>query len=71
VRVQARLSFNATRSKQIDLDERGCSLRDRTSVTCLPLTLCMEYDGDGADEVIGECMHITMMQAEFAIRTIC
>ncbi len=53
VRVKSKLSFSSALNKQVNLEEKGCTLRDLTPVTCLPLSLCMEYDGDGADDVIG------------------
>ncbi|CAG7835819.1 unnamed protein product [Allacma fusca] len=62
VRVNAKLTFSAhdqqagggvdLNSKQINLEEKSCTLRDNTKVTCLPLNLCMEYDGIGADDTI-------------------
>jgi hypothetical protein len=54
VRVKSKLSFSSALNKQVNLEEKGCTLRDLTAVTCLPLSLCMEYDGEGADDVIGE-----------------
>ncbi|XP_021948515.1 integrin alpha-PS2 isoform X2 [Folsomia candida] len=52
VRVKSKLSFSSALNKQVNLEEKGCTLRDLTPVTCLPLSLCMEYDGEGADDVI-------------------
>ncbi|ODM94960.1 Integrin alpha-PS2 [Orchesella cincta] len=52
VRVKSKLSFPQIANKQINLDEKECTLRDRTSVTCTQLSICMEYDGVGADDVI-------------------
>jgi hypothetical protein len=52
VRVRSKLTFTA--GKQINLEEKSCTLRDGTRVACLPLSLCMSYDGFGADDVIGE-----------------
>lgn len=54
VRVKSKLSFSSALNKQVNLEEKGCTLRDLTPVTCLPLSLCMEYDGEGADDVIGK-----------------
>lgn len=54
VRVKSKLSFSTAINKQVNLDEKGCTLRDLTPVTCLPLSLCLEYDGVGADDVIGK-----------------
>lgn len=54
VRVKSKLSFPHTANKQINLDEKGCTLRDRTAVTCTQLAICMEYDGVGADDVVGK-----------------
>jgi len=52
VRVRSKLTF--TSGKQINLDEKKCTLRDgKTRVACFPLALCMSYDGFGADDVIG------------------
>lgn len=59
VRVKSKLSFPYTSNKQINLDEKGCTLRDRTPVTCTQLAVCMEYDGVGADDVIGKLRQIT------------
>ena len=36
-------------SKQIDLENRNCSLFDGTAVACVPLTLCFEYSGRGVN----------------------
>ena len=38
-----------TESKQIDLETRNCNLLDGTAVACVPLTLCLEYSGQGVD----------------------
>lgn len=38
-----------TESKQIDLDARNCNLLDGTAVACVPLTLCLEYSGQGVE----------------------
>lgn len=54
VRVKSKVSFPHASNKQINLDEKACTLRDRTAVTCTQLAICMEYDGVGADDVIGK-----------------
>jgi hypothetical protein len=36
-------------SKQIDLENKNCSLFDGTAVACVPLTLCFEYSGRGVN----------------------
>lgn len=54
VRVKSKVSFPYASNKQINLDEKACTLRDRTAVTCTQLAICMEYDGVGADDVIGK-----------------
>ena len=64
VRVNAKLTFTNhdqqaagavdLNSKQINLEDKDCTLRDGTKVACLPLNLCMEYDGVGADDTIGK-----------------
>lgn len=38
-----------TETKQIDLENRNCSLFDRTPVACVPLTVCFEYSGRGVN----------------------
>lgn len=36
-------------SKQIDLENKNCSLFDGTPVACVPLSLCFEYSGRGVN----------------------
>ena len=36
--------------KQIDLENRNCSLLDGTAVACVPLTVCFEYSGRGVSK---------------------
>jgi hypothetical protein len=36
-------------SKQIDLENKNCSLFDGTAVACVPLTLCFEFSGRGVN----------------------
>lgn len=37
-------------SKQVDLENKSCSLLDGTAVACVPLSLSLEYTGKGVDE---------------------
>jgi len=36
-------------TKEIDLENRNCTLFDATAVACVPLTLCFQYSGRGVD----------------------
>ncbi|XP_057369878.1 integrin alpha-PS2-like isoform X1 [Daphnia carinata] len=36
-------------SKQIDLENKNCSLLEGTAVACVPLTLCFEFSGRGVN----------------------
>ncbi|KAI5709932.1 hypothetical protein M8J75_004281 [Diaphorina citri] len=48
VKVKSSLSFSSD-SKQIFLEEKNCTLKDYSKVTCLTLTACLEYNGVGVD----------------------
>lgn len=53
VRLRNKLTFPT--GKLVSLDNKKCTLRDGTQVACLPLSLCMSYDGFGVDDTIGMC----------------
>ena len=36
-------------SKEIDLENRNCTLFDGTAVACVPLTMCFQYSGRGVE----------------------
>ena len=42
------ISYNI-KSKKMDLKTKSCTLLRRTPVACVPLTLCLEYSGQGVD----------------------
>ncbi|XP_012282134.1 integrin alpha-PS2 isoform X2 [Orussus abietinus] len=46
IKMDSYVEFNSE-SKLISLDTKECLLSDRTSVTCLPLTACFTYSGEG------------------------
>ncbi|XP_069683383.1 integrin alpha-PS2 isoform X1 [Periplaneta americana] len=48
VKLKAYVNFRND-SKQISLDTKGCTLRDRTQVVCTNLSACLEYSGVGVD----------------------
>uniref|UniRef100_A0A8D8XF03 Integrin alpha-PS2 n=1 Tax=Cacopsylla melanoneura TaxID=428564 RepID=A0A8D8XF03_9HEMI len=48
VKVKSTLSFSSE-SKQIILEEKNCTLKDASKVTCMTLTACLEYNGVGVD----------------------
>lgn len=50
--VDARVLFNS-KTKQINLEEENCSLRDNTKVLCLFLQACLKYEGVGVDRQLG------------------
>lgn len=49
VKMQSSLQF-ISESKQISLEDRTCSLKDTTEVSCLQLSTCLEYSGIGVDK---------------------
>ncbi|KAL1462816.1 hypothetical protein WDU94_014623, partial [Cyamophila willieti] len=49
VKVKSSLSFSSE-SKQIILEEKNCTLKDASKVTCMTLTACLEYNGIGVDQ---------------------
>ena len=38
----------------IDPDFRNCSLSSGVAVTCFPIQACLHYEGEQADENLGE-----------------
>lgn len=38
--------------KQISLEERNCSLKDRTRVSCIQMRSCLSYGGVGVHQVL-------------------
>ena len=59
VKVDATISF-AGEGKQIGLDEKNCTLKDKTKVPCIQLSSCLEYDGVGVDKTLGKIYsHLT------------
>ncbi|OAD60277.1 Integrin alpha-PS2 [Eufriesea mexicana] len=46
IQVDSYVSFDLE-SKLISLDDRNCTLSDRSRVTCLPLRACFKYTGEG------------------------
>uniref|UniRef100_A0A146ME75 Integrin alpha-PS2 n=1 Tax=Lygus hesperus TaxID=30085 RepID=A0A146ME75_LYGHE len=48
VEMHSSVTFESE-SKQISLEERNCTLRDRTKVPCVKLDVCLRYEGLGVD----------------------
>lgn len=57
VKMTASVTFSAEQ-KQVILEERNCTLKDYTRVSCLSLSACLEYEGIGVNDSLGKSYFI-------------
>lgn len=50
IKMDAFVTFELE-SKLISLDDRNCTLRDGSRVTCFPMRACLKYNGEGVSSV--------------------
>lgn len=57
VKMIASVTFSAEQ-KQVILEERNCTLKDYSRVSCLSLSACLEYQGIGVDDRLGKTIFV-------------